>query len=287
MVFVSEDRPGPSTTPLPPGVKVTTPSGKVVTGSSSDSSSTTDTSGKKTRYDNTIPVAYRPPVYGTADRQEYQVQQYVKYAPKIYTAQTVGDLWNAYNSDPASRSFVEAAARAHFGNAANYSSFNDSWIQNWFGSVVNSATAEGSQPAWMILQNTLAGNDPTSSSSSRSSGSGSYGGGGYSGGGGGGGGQVSLASPSQAQGLLTQFMQSTVGRDPKPDEVRKFVELLQGYQSNNPSTVTINGNNVVQSGGVDPNVVAQEFVQTLPDYTESQADKYYRAFMGALIGGAA
>lgn len=122
-------------------------------------------------------------------------------------------------------------------------------------------------------------------SESDSSGGGGYGYGG--GGGGGGGGSVSLASPSQAQSMLTQFMQATIGRDPNANEVRKFVEVLQDYQRNNPTTVSVEGDNVVQSGGIDPSVVAQEFVEDLPDYTESQADKYYRVFMGALLGGGA
>ena len=78
-----------------------------------------------------------------------------------------------------------------------------------------------------------------------------------------------------------------MGRDPKPSEVRKFVELLQGYQTNNPTVVSAAGNTVTQTGGVDPSMVAQEFVETLPDYTESQADSYYRTFMQALLGGAA
>jgi len=113
----------------------------------------------------------------------------------------------------------------------------------------------------------------------------SYGGGSY--GGGGGSSSVSLASPSQAQALLTQYMQSTVGRDPKANEVRAFVELLQDYQMNNPSTVSMDGSTVVQSGGIDPNIVAKDYVETLPDYEEAQADKYYRTFMSALLGGGA
>ena len=121
-------------------------------------------------------------------------------------------------------------------------------------------------------------------------GSGPSGGRRYGGGGGGGGGgtqsRIDLSSPSEAQGLLTQFMQSAVGRNPKPNEVEKFLELLQGYQQNNPVTASVSGSTVTQSGGVDAGMVAQEFVQGLPDYDESQADRYYRTFMSALLGGA-
>lgn len=115
----------------------------------------------------------------------------------------------------------------------------------------------------------------------------SYGGGGYGGGGGGGTSErIDLTSYSGAQSLLTQFMQAAVGRNPKPGEVSKFLELLQGYQQNNPMVASADGNTVTQSGGIDPGVVAQEFVEGLPDYTEQQADRYYRTFMSALLGGA-
>lgn len=113
-----------------------------------------------------------------------------------------------------------------------------------------------------------------------------------SGGGGGYGGgdtnsRIDLSSPTQAQALLTQYMQATVGRDPKSSEVREFVDLLQQYQTNNPVTVAVDGDTVTQSGGLDANIVAKEFVETLPDYTEAQADRYYRTFMSALLGGGA
>jgi hypothetical protein len=127
------------------------------------------------------------------------------------------------------------------------------------------------------------GGRPSADDTSSSSGGGGYGGGG----GGGGGRSVSLASPSQAQALLTQFMQNSLGRDPDSKEVRDFVSLLQDYQMNNPNTVSFEGGNVVQSGGIDPGLVAQEFVEDVPGYTEAQSDKYYRTFMSALLGGGA
>ncbi len=120
--------------------------------------------------------------------------------------------------------------------------------------------------------------------------SGGSGGGYYGGGGGGGGGatsqRIDLTSYTGAQALLTQFMQSSMGRSPKAKEVGEFYKLLKQYQTNNPTVVSASGNTVTQSGGVDAGVVAQEFVETLPDYTEGQADKYYRVFMSALLGGA-
>lgn len=162
------------------------------------------------------------------------------------------------------------------------------WEESVAASAIASKRGEYVSPYAILRRRYFDGNEPEA----QGDGAGSYsggGGGGYGGGGGGGATsqRIDLASPSQAQALLTQFMQASVGRDPKPSEVRKFVELLQGYQTNNPTVVSAEGNTITQTGGVDPGMVAQEFVETLPDYTESQADRYYRTFMQALLGGAA
>lgn len=162
------------------------------------------------------------------------------------------------------------------------------WEELVAASALGSQRGEYVTPYAILRRRYLSG-DATETRDGEETGSRSYssGGGGYGGGGGATSQRIDLASPSQAQALLTQFMQASVGRDPKPSEVRKFVELLQGYQTNNPTVVSAAGNTVTQTGGVDPSMVAQEFVETLPDYTESQADSYYRTFMQALLGGAA
>lgn len=161
------------------------------------------------------------------------------------------------------------------------------WEEAVAASALASKRGEYVSPYAILRRRYFDGNEPEA----QGDGAGSYtsggGGGGYGGGGGATSQRIDLASPSQAQALLTQFMQASVGRDPKPSEVRKFVELLQGYQTNNPTVVSAAGNTVTQTGGVDPGMVAQEFVETLPDYTEAQADSYYRTFMQALLGGAA
>lgn len=161
------------------------------------------------------------------------------------------------------------------------------WEESVAASALASKRGEYISPYAILRRRYFDGNEPEA----QGDGAGSYtsggGGGGYGGGGGATSQRIDLASPSQAQALLTQFMQASVGRDPKPSEVRKFVELLQGYQTNNPTVVSAAGNTVTQTGGVDPGMVAQEFVETLPDYTEAQADSYYRTFMQALLGGAA
>jgi hypothetical protein len=229
------------------------------------------------RYD----IAYRPPVWGTADRMEQQIPS----LPLIYRAQNSGDLREAYWSDPASKAIIQAAARAYYRDYPNYS---DQWAEGfWQKDIMNAAISEGAPPAWQMLQQIFS-EGVTASESPDGSTPGGYpsGGGGYGGGGGATSERIDLASPTQAQALLTQFMQSAVGRDPKANEVSRFLELLQDYQRNNPMVVSANGSTVTQSGGIDAGVVAQEFVETLPDYTESQADRYYRTFMSALLGGA-
>lgn len=123
----------------------------------------------------------------------------------------------------------------------------------------------------------------SNSSSSGSSYSGGGGGGGYGGGGsGGGGGQVSLTNPSSARGLLMQTMQNVLGRNPTDSEYRDFLKTLQESEMANPATVSVDGSTVVQSGGVDPNLIALEYAQAADGFKEQQARKYYDVFMQAL-----
>ena len=119
-----------------------------------------------------------------------------------------------------------------------------------------------------------------------SSGSSYYGGGGGGyGGGGGGGGSVSLTDPTSARGLLMQTMQGVLGRNPTTREYRDFLDTLNQTEMANPRTVSFEGDVAVQSGGVDPSVLALEFAQGAEDYKATQANKFYNAFMGALAGG--
>lgn len=109
------------------------------------------------------------------------------------------------------------------------------------------------------------------------------GGGGY-GGGGSGGGSVSLTNPTNARGLLLQTMQGVLGRNPTEKEYKEFLKSLNEWESNNPVTVTQDGDNVVQSGGVDPGQIALDYAQGREDYKNQQAQGYYNMFMQALAG---
>jgi len=109
----------------------------------------------------------------------------------------------------------------------------------------------------------------------------SYGGGGY---GGGGGGSVNLTNASTARGLLMQTMQQVLGRNPTEREYKDFVKTLSETEMANPTTVSVEGDAAVQSGGVDQGMLALEFTKAADDYKSTQANKFYNAFMGALGG---
>lgn len=228
------------------------------------------------------PVTYRPPAYGTADRQEQQISA----MPLVYRAQTSGDLREAYWSDPGSRAIIQAAARVYY---RDYPNFNDQWAEGlWQKDILGASLNPGSPPAWQALQMIFSGQVTASSDPDGSSSSSSYGGGGggYSGGGsGGGGGQVSLTNPASARGLLMQTMQSVLGRDPTGNEVKTFLATLNETEMANPQTVSVEGDTVVGKGGTDPGLLAMEFAQDATDYKERQGDMYYQTFMRALAGG--
>lgn len=248
------------------------------TSSSNDSASGSsytsyqDWRNSQTRYDNTLPISYTPPVttWMSADRQEQQIGS----LPAIYRAQTIGDALNLYWSDPASKQIIVNAARVYY---KDYSNYNDQWAEGFWSDIVNQANNPGAAAPWVTLQNILAGQVTPDGAGSSSGGSGGYsgGGGGYSGGGGGGGtGQVSLTNPSSARGLLVQTMQGLLGRDPTDREYKDFLKTLNQAEMNNPVTVSMDGSTVVQSGGVDPNAVASGFAETRKDAKEYKTSRY-------------
>lgn len=288
----SKKKPGPRGAGSP-GVNVQPPPSSTTASSGREpDSSTTPTTGSGgsgstprqpvyMRY----PVTYRPPVWGTADRQEQQIPG----LPLVYRAQDSGDLRAAYWSDPESRAIIQAAARVYYRDYPNY---NDQWAEKfWQEDILNASLNEGAPPAWQALQQIFTGQQtasrdgnspPSSSSYSYSSG----GGGGYSsGGGGGGGGSVSLTNPTSARGLLMQTMQSVLGRNPTNDEYKTFLQVLNEAEMANPNTASFEDGMAVGSGGVDPGVLALEFAQDQEDFTERQGDRYFRTFMQALAGG--
>jgi hypothetical protein len=108
----------------------------------------------------------------------------------------------------------------------------------------------------------------------------SGGGGGY--GGGGGGGSVSLTNPTSARGLLMQTMQGVLGRNPSDQEYRQFIKALSQAEMGAPRTVDFEGDLAVQSGGVDPGMVAMEYVEGLEEFDSAAGQRTLDAFMQVL-----
>jgi hypothetical protein len=240
-------------------------------------------SAPKVRADLALPIGYRPPVspWLGADAQEREIST----LPLLYRIQDAGDLREAYWGDPESRAIIQAAARIYY---RDYSNYSDQWAEGWWQKdIMGAAQNPGATPPWQMLQQIFtegakAQSAPDGSSSSSSGG----GGGGYSGGGGGGGGgQVSLTNPSSAKGLLMQTMQGALGRNPTGREYSQFLKILNEAEMANPQTVSVEGDVVVGSGGIDPGVLALEFAQDQEDFQERQGDGYFRTFMSALAGG--
>ena len=236
-----------------------------------------DWRNSQTRYDNTLPIAYRPPTTSwlSADRQETQIRG----LPAIYRAKTVGDAMGLYWSDPASKQLIINAARIHYAGNPN---FNEQWAEGFWSDIVNQANSYGARAPWETLQMILSGQgaSPDSPGGSPSGGGSSGGGGGY--GGGGGGGQVSLTNPTSARGLLLQTMQNVLGRNPSDDEYRQFLKALNQAEMGNPQTVDVQDGMVVGSGGVDPGMVAMEYVQGLDEFNSAEGQRALSSFMQVL-----
>lgn len=201
----------------------------------------------------------------------------------IARATTIGQALESYWSDPKAREAIVAASRENY---KWYSNWNPQWAEGFWRDLVNIAAANGQSPG-VLLDAVLSGEMTVGEDTASQSGSSPYGpGGGGSYGGGGGGGSVVLTDPTSARGLLMQTMQSVLGRDPTNREYKDFLDSLNASEMENPRTVDVEGDVAVQSGGIDPSVLALEFAQSAKDYKETQANKFYNAFMGAL-GGAA
>lgn len=115
------------------------------------------------------------------------------------------------------------------------------------------------------------------------------GGGGYGsyGGGGGGGGSVTirLTNATDARVILNQAMTQWMGREAKPEEIAKFVKMLNSQERANPIEVSSDGTTTVQKGGFNPATFAQDFVQAKNGSAEYTAvTSILDALIGALDG---
>lgn len=284
----TQPNPTPTSTPARTNPSATNPwdalgvqqSQRYTTTQSPSATSSTTSSG--VRYDLTYPTGYRPPInYGlSADRQEQQIST----LPLIYRIQNAGDLREAYWGDPESRAIIQAAARVYY---RDYSNYNDQWAEKfWQEDIMGAALNPGAAPPWQMLQGIFGGEVKASGGDSpggASYSSGGYsGGGGYGGGGGGGGGSVSLTNPTSARGLLMQTMQGVLGRNPSEQEYKQFIKALTQAEMGAPRTVDFEGDLAVQSGGVDPGMVAMEYVEGLEEFDSAAGQRTLDAFMQVL-----
>lgn len=269
----------PSAPALPPGVEVDIPPGTVTAPSGPAPGSVTAQQAARGKRPSYLkwPVSYRPPVWGTADRQEQQIPG----LPLIYRIQDAGDMREAYWSDPESRAIIQAAARVYY---RAYSNYNDQWAEKfWQEKILNASLNEGAPPPWQALQQIFSGED-TAKDPGGGPGSSSYGsyggGGGY--GGGSGSSSVALTDPSSARGLLMQTMRSLLGRNPDESEYKQFLEALNEAERSNPRTVEMEGDTAVQAGGIDPSMVAMEYVEGLEEFDSAEGQRVFDGFMQVL-----
>ena len=154
----------------------------------------------------------------------------------------------------------------------------DSWVRGFWEKTIKATAELGTDATVLQSMYTKVLADEQSGP-----GGGGYpsGGGGY-GGSGGGMGSVSLTDPTSARGLLLQTMQGVLGRNPSDKEYNQFIKALNQAEMNAPRTVTVEGDVAVQSGGVDPGMVAMEYVEGLEEFESAAGQRTFDAFMQVL-----
>jgi hypothetical protein len=79
-----------------------------------------------------------------------------------------------------------------------------------------------------------------------------------------------------------QTMQGVLGRNPTDQEYRQFIKALGQAEMGAPRTVDIEGDLAVQSGGIDPGMVAMEYVEGLEEFDSAAGQRTLDAFMQVL-----
>jgi hypothetical protein len=160
------------------------------------------------------------------------------------------------------------------------SSANSVWDEYAARSAYESGFGRNLSPTDLLLQDLMDGRVSLGDRDPSGGGYRSYGGGGF--GGGGGSSSVSLTDPTSARGLLMQTMRSMLGRNPNEDEYTTFLEALNEAERANPRTVAMEGNTAVQAGGLDPGMIAMEYVEGLEEFDSIQGQRAFDSFMQVL-----
>lgn len=112
-----------------------------------------------------------------------------------------------------------------------------------------------------------------------------YGGGGYGGGGGGARQTIVLTSPTDAWVILNQAMQQYFGRKASENELSKFVKMLNAQERANPVVQSVDGTTSLQEGGFNPQLFAEQFVQSKEGAGEyAAATTFLDTFISILEG---
>jgi hypothetical protein len=198
------------------------------------------------------------------------------------TKQDAIDMWDSGDFSPELQDYLNAVAKSQHPMKKG----KTLWAEAVGASYAVSGRGETITP-WSILSQKYLNPfsaAPAVAATSTSGGYTSYGGGGggYGGGGGASMGSVSLTDPTSARGLLLQTMRSVLGRNPNDQEYRQFIKALEQAEMAAPRTVTVEGDVAVQSGGVDPGMVAMEYVEGLEEFNSAAGQRTLDAFMQVL-----
>lgn len=220
-------------------------------------------------YYNNIEVPYGPPVekWQTADRME----RYIGSMADVYVGKTIGDLTFDF-MDPGSRNWILQASYAyHVGELGiNPRSYNNSWANNWWNSIVARSTDTGI-PAWSVANDILNKYGSVLDGDVTTSG----GGGGYGGGGGGTSSTIRLTNRQDAMTLLNATFSAYLGREARSQEIDDFLKALNSNEMNNPATAEVVGDTVIQKGGYNPQAFAEEYARGQEGSAEFQAATSY------------
>lgn len=279
----SKPMPPPRGAP-PPGVRVTTPQGNTTTNARVPSNEPTDTPTSTTTTTRREQVVAYPnfdfyvsaaDAYSTVNPADPRNSKW--NIPM--TKQDAIDMWDSGDFSPELQDYLNAVAKSQHPMKKG----KTLWAEAVGTSYAVSGRGETITPWSILSQKYLNPFSAAPAVATTPTGSGSYysssGGGSY---GGGGGGTVSLTDPSSARGLLMQTMQNVLGRNPTDQEYRQFVKALEQAEMGAPQTVGFEDGLTVQSGGVNPSMVAMEYVEGLEEFDSAAGQRTLDAFMQVL-----
>jgi hypothetical protein len=275
----SKPMPGPRGASTPPGVKVTTPQGSTTTNARTPGSQPTDTTTTTTTQREKV-VAYPNFGFYVSAADAYSTVNPADPRNSKWnipmTKQDAIDMWDSGDFSPELQDYLNAVAKSQHPMKKG----KTLWAEAVGASYAVSGRGETITP-WSILSQKYLNPfsaAPAVAEASTGGGYDSYGGGGY----GGGMGSVSLTDPTSARGLLLQTMQGVLGRNPSDKEYNQFIKALNQAEMNAPRTVSVEGDVAVQSGGVDPGMVAMEYVEGLEEFESAAGQRTFDAFMQVL-----